>query len=115
MLEMVYHWCDLLWIPVIFFLVHKQHRWWAGAFALSCVTLMHMQVELMQSLGFTNGFIGFTGFSAYDRALIVYSIFYILFLIMAHFSPRTIGVVFMAACISIMFMAFFTSTFIMIL
>jgi hypothetical protein len=76
---------------------------------------MHLQVEIMTSFGFEHGFIGITGFSAYGRALTVYSIFYTIFLILAHFSPNTEGVVFMAACLGIMFMAFFVSSFVMIL
>lgn len=115
MLTLIYHWIDLLWIPIVFFLVHERHRWWALGFAIACSTMMHLQVEIMTSIGYQYGLMGILPLSAYTRGLIVYSLFYILFLLLAHFSPRTQGVVFMAACLAIFFMVFFTSMITMVL
>jgi hypothetical protein len=53
--------------------------------------------------------------NAYDRALATYSIFYALYLIMVYFSPSTRGAIFVAASISIFFMAFFSTAIIMLL
>lgn len=109
MFELIYRWIDILWLPLAFFLVHKQHRWWSLALVASCMMVMRLQVEIIESTGFNFGFLGLSGLHAHTRGLIVYSVFYIILLILAHFSPNTRGVVFMAACLGIFFMAFFTS------
>lgn len=109
MFDLIYRWIDILWLPLVFFLVHKQHRWWAVAFVLTCMLVMRLQVEIIESTGFNFGFMGLINMHAHTRGLLIYSLFYLFFLIIAHFSPKTQGVVFMAACLAIFFMAFFTS------
>ena len=115
MFELIYHWVDLLWLPVVFFTVHKRHRWWALGFVTVCIITMHLEVEIIESTSYNFGIIGLVHLKAQTRGLIVYSFFYILLLVLAHFSPRTQGIVFMATCLGIYFMAFSTSMVFMLL
>jgi len=115
MLNNIYLWADILWLPIVFFLVHKQHRWWAIGFVTACMVMMRMQVEIMEYGGYGNGIMPLWDIGVHARGLIIYSTFYILFLLLAHFSPNTRGVVFMAACLGLFFMAFVSSMVLMLL
>lgn len=115
MFTVLYYWIDVIWIPIMFFGVHKVHRWWALGFVISCIILARLQVEFMLYSGYPNGIMGFWDAHVQTRALVVTGIFYSLFLIMAHFSKRTQGVVFMAACLSIFFMIFLVGSLVMLL
>ncbi len=99
----------------MFWGVHKEHRWWSLGFVVACIILARLQVEIMTSIGYPFGIMGFWEAHVHTRALIVTGIFYSLFLLMAHFSKRTQGVVFMAACLSIFFMIFFIGSLTMLL
>ena len=114
-LSVLYYWIDVIWLPIAFFAVHKRHRWWSVAFVFTCMLMMRMQIELVTYGGFDTGIMGFVEMDVYTRGLITYSVFYALFLLMAYFSPRTQGVVFMGACLAIFFFAFVTSTAVMVL
>lgn len=114
-MDIVYQWIDLIWLPIALFVVQKEQRHWVCGFFISCILMMRMQVEVMQSIGYETGLMNLLGSNVYDRGLVIYSIFYMLYLVLAHFSPNARGPMLMAASISIFFMAFFTSTFIMVL
>lgn len=112
---MIYQWLDLIWLPIVFLMVTKEQRIWAVGFLFSCMLMMRLQVEVMQEIGYDEGFTGLMTSDSFDRGLVVYSIFYVAYLILAHYSPNTRGPMFIAGSISIFFMAFFASTFIMLL
>ncbi len=95
--------------------VHKEHRWWSLGFVISCIILARLQVEIMTSIGYDFGIMGLWSAHVHTRAVLVTSIFYALFLLMAHFSRRTQGVVFLAACLSIFFMIFLVGSLSMLL
>lgn len=113
--DLIYRWIDILWLPIAFFTVHKRHRWWALGFIAGCMVMMRLQSELMEYGGYDHGILGLMTSHVFSRGLVTYSVYYMLFLIMAHYSPRTEGVVFMAACLSIFFMAMFTTVVVMLL
>jgi hypothetical protein len=115
MADIIYNWIDLLWVPIAYFTVHKKHRWWAVGFVVICMIIMRLQVELMVSIGHPNGILPLIESHVNSRLLLTYSFFYVGFLAMAHYSPKTEGIVFMGACLGIFFMAFFTSSALMIL
>ncbi len=58
---------------------------------------------------------GFLNWHVHTRGLIVSSFFYTLFMLLAHFSKKTEGIVFMAACLSIFFMIFLFASLFMLL
>ena len=103
---LIYYWIDIIWIPILFFGVHKKHRWWALGFVISSMILIRLQSEIMTYIGYEFGIMGFMEMNVHTRLLAVSSFFYTLFLLMAHFSSRTQGVVFMAASLSFFFMIF---------
>jgi len=112
---MIYQWLDLIWLPIGLFVVNKDQRLWVLGFFAGCMLMMRMQVELMHTTGYPTGFINLMSSQALDRGLLIYSIFYVLYLVLAHYSPNTKGPIFVAGSISIFFMAFFTSSIIMVL
>ena len=115
MFDYLYVWIDIIWLPIAYLTVHKQHRWWAVGLVLGSIILIRLQAEMMTYIGYGNGIMGVLQSNVYTRGLIVSSIYYILFLIMAHFSRKTQGVVFMAACLTIFFAIFATTAIVMLL
>lgn len=115
MFEFIYLWADIIWIPIVFFLVHKKHRWISVAFVISCMILIRLIAEVMVFIGYEKGIMGFVDMNVHMRGLIISSAFYVLFLLMAHFSSQTDRIVFMAACLSIFFMIFFVASLSMLL
>ena len=115
MLDTFYYWIDVIWIPVLFFGVHKKHRWWALGFVISSIIISRLLAEVMVYIGYPTGIMGLMELNVYKRGIIVTSFFYILLLILAHFSRRTEGVVFLAACLTFFFMIFATTAIAMLL
>ena len=112
---LIYQWIDLLWLPIAWFSVHKQHRIKGIIFVLTCMVTMRTQIELMESTGYGTGIMPLMDSPLYTRGLICYSIIYALFLVLAHYSPRTRKIVFFAAAISIYIFAFCSSMILMVL
>ncbi|MFP4313103.1 MAG: hypothetical protein ACLFR0_02140 [Alphaproteobacteria bacterium] len=114
-MSVLYQWLDIIWIPIVLLIVTKEQRIWALGFLFSCMLMMRLQVEVMHETGYPQGFTNFMTSDAFDRGLVVYSVFYVAYLILTHYSPNTRGALFIAGSISIFFMAFFSSSLIMIL
>ena len=108
-------WLDAFWLPIAVLVVHKGQRGKAAVFVLLCMVVFRLQMEIMDSTGFRAGFTGFFKMSLYHRGLIVYGIFTLLYLILSRLSPYTRGIIYVAASLSIFFMAFFVSSIVMIL
>ena len=108
-------WIDFIWLPLALVVVHKDQRLWALGMIGSCLLMMRMQIELIEGTGYTHGFLGLIAADIRTRAMIAYTFFYVVYLLLCFYSPNTKGSVFMAASISIFFMAFFSSTVIMLL
>ncbi len=115
MFDFLYHWADAIWLPIVYFTVHKKHKWYALGLVVACMILIRLQAEMMVYIGYGNGIMGLMKSNVHTRGLAVSGFFYVLFLAIAHFSPRTQGVVFMAACLTIFFMLFCTVAIIMLL
>lgn len=108
-------WLDLIWLPVGLFVVHKGQRICTASYFIGCALMMRMQIELMASIGYANGILPLLTSSLFMRGLVVYTIFHVLFLIMAYFSPRSDKHVMLSATISIFFAAMFVSMIVMLL
>ena len=108
-------WIDLLWIPVALLAAERGKRLFTATFAGACVLLLRLQVELLQGIGFSKGFLGFLHNDILIRGMITYSVFIMLFLVLAHYSHGTDKSIHIAASITIMIAAFCVSTFIMVL
>jgi len=116
MLANFYPWIDVLWLLAAFILVHPGQRMMSALFVGLSMVMMRLMVELMDFIGYPNGFFGIMPqYNAFDRGLLVYSAYYVLFFVMAHYSPGSRGPIFMAASISMFFMALFTTIVAMVL
>lgn len=104
--DLVYQWIDLIWLPVGWFAVHRQHRLKTVLFIAACVLTLRTQVELMDSIGFDTGFLPLLKTPLYTRGLVVYSVVIALFLVLAHYSRATQKIVFFAATLTVYFFAF---------
>lgn len=112
---LAYQWLDAVWIPVAALMVHQGQKIKAVVFVLGCMVAMRLQVELIQSTGFTKGVLGLIDMPLFQRGLLVYSLFIVLFIALSYFSPGTRGVIYLAASISLFFMAFFVGSVVMLL
>lgn len=96
-------------------MVHKPHRLYALGFILSCMLMMRLEIELMDGIGYGHGILNFMQSHIHNRLLVVYSVIYMLYFVMAYYSPNTKGAVMLAASISVFFFVLFLSVFIMVL
>ena len=108
---------DWIWLPIGWFAVHKQHRLKTTVFIMACILTLRLQVELFEEIGHPTGVLPWSLMESHvlDRGQIVYAVFIMLFLIMAHFSARTDKIIFFAACLSVYFATLLISTLIMLL
>lgn len=113
--ELIYQWIDLVWLPIGWFAVHKHQRVKVMAFIITCILTLRTQAELLDSTGYDEGYLPLMHSPVFTRGLIVYSIIIMLFLILAYLSPRTQGIVFFTASITIYIFAFCVSMVLMLL
>lgn len=106
-------WIDALWIPAAFFIVHKKQRIKAICFIIACMVSLRLQAEMITLTGFDTGFIALFDGNVFRRGMLFYSICIASYLLLSYYSPRTRGVVYMAASLSIFFMAFVGSMILM--
>ncbi len=115
MFDFLYLWADVIWLPIAFFIVHKVHRWWSLGFVVCSMILIRLLAEFMIHIGYPHGIMGLMSSNVHTRGLIVSSIFYIILFLIAHFSAKTQGVVFMAACLTFFFAIFVIASLVMLL
>ena len=112
---LIYQWIDFIWLPIGLFVVHKHQRPLCFAFILTCLVTLRTQVELIESTGFNKGFLDIMDVSMLTRGMLVYSFVIMGFLVLAYYSPRTKGIIFFAALLSIYVLAFCLSMLVMVL
>lgn len=108
-------WIDLVWIPISLIVAEPGKRLFAAGFAGACCLLLRLQVELLRGIGLSKGFFGFMESDALLRGQVVYSLFILAFLLLAHFSHGVYKSVYLAASITIMISGFCLSSLIMVL
>jgi hypothetical protein len=114
-MTLFHDWAGLVWLPIAALAVHKGQRIKAVVFVVFCMLTMRLQDEIIRDTGYDTGYLNILQSDIFNRAQIVYSVFIILYLILSHYSPHTKGVIYMAASISIYFMAFISAMIIMLL
>ncbi len=108
-------WIDAVWVPIAALAVHRGQRIKAMAFVILCMTVMRLQIAIVKSTGFDLGFTGLWNTSLYHRGLVTYGLFIMVYLVLSYYSPYTRGVIYLAASLSIFFMAFLVSTFVLVI
>ena len=113
--QTLYHWIDLFWIPVALLTMERGKRLLTAFYVLACVLLLRLQIELLEDGGYTHGILGLMKSAIYPRGLVVYSVFILLFLLLAYFSKGSHRAIHLAASITILIASFCVSTLIMVL
>ncbi len=107
-------WLDVLWIPVALIVARKGQKIKASAFIIACMISLRLQADIIKGTGHPQGFTGFFESDIFYRGMVVYAFFILAFLGLSYISPGTRGVIYIAASLSIFFMAFISSFFIML-
>jgi hypothetical protein len=110
----VWNWLDILWLPIALLIVHKGQKWKSCAFILLCMVVMRLQIEIVEGMGFAKGVTGLIDWPLMIRGYAVYGVFFALYLLLSYLSPLTRGAIYMAASITIFFMAFTVSSIVLI-
>ncbi len=110
----VWNWLDSLWVPLAFAIVHKGQRWKASAFVILCMTVMRLQIEIVEEMGYSKGVTGLFDWPLIVRGYVVYGLFIALYLLLSCLSPLTRGAIYLAASLTIFFMAFTVSSVVLI-
>lgn len=110
----VWEWLDIMWIPLALMIVHRAQKIKACAFILVCMIVLRLQIDIAESLGLRKGVTGFLDWPLIMRGYAVYGFFIFLFLVLSYFSPRTRGAVYLAASLTIFFMAFAVSSIVLV-
>lgn len=108
-------WLDLLWVPVALLCLHQGQRMKGAFFVLICAFIMRLQIQLMEEIGFGNGFLTLMSTPLHTRGLIVYSLFILIFFLLSYYSPKIDKFVHIAASITIFTAAFVVSFAVMVL
>lgn len=106
---------DLIWIPIAILSVHEGQRVNSAVFCAFCYMSLRMQLEVLNAFDAPNGFFDLLTMDPYIRGLASYGFVTILYLLLSIFSPNTKGAVFMAASLSLYFLALSISSVIMAL
>lgn len=115
LMTVLYQWLDVIWLPLVLLAAHKGHRIFALAFVAACIVMLRLQVELIVSTGYPTGYLGILDNPVFQRGLIVYGVFILIYMLLAYFSPGARRIVVMAASLSLFFTAMFISTIVMVL
>ena len=108
-------WVLTAWVIPALLFTHSEQKIKASFFVLLLALVLKLQVEMMGSLGFQKGFTGFVPFTAEARGLFVHSFFILLLIGISIFSKHTRPIIYLAACLSLFFLSFFLSSFIMLI
>lgn len=106
---------DLFWVPLALAVVHPEQRIKAVVFALCCAGMLRLQVEMMDQIGYPQGFFGWWDWSLLHRGMAGYGVGMALYLLMARLSPRTDVFVMIAASITVFIAAFCVTSAMMVL
>ena len=113
--SVLYPYLDFLWLPIALLAVKPYQRWLAALFVVTCLGSLRLQNDLMDRLGFPNGVLPLFQSTAQHRGEVAYNILIGLFLLLAHFSPKTRGVIFLAAALVVYIFALCVSMLVMAL
>ncbi|USO04054.1 MAG: hypothetical protein H6853_01895 [Rhodospirillales bacterium] len=105
-IQSLFEWIDLLWVPVALLCLHKGQRLKGAVFVLACAFIMRLQIQLMEEIGFGNGFLGLLDTPLYARGLVTYSLTILIFFLLSYYSPNIDKFVHVAASITIFTGAF---------
>lgn len=110
----VWNWLDILWIPFAVAIVHKGQIIKASAYIIVCMMVMRLQIQIIDMMGYNTGVTGWLDWPAIVRGYVVYGFFIGLFLLLSYLSPYTKGAIYLAASLTLFFIAFTISSIVFI-
>lgn len=84
----ILQWLDLAWVPAALLVVHRHQRWIALGFFAGSMLMMRLLIECAHSLGIDHGLTGLIKTSLLVRALIVYSLSYMIYIGWLYVMPK---------------------------
>ena len=79
------------------------------------MTVLRLQIEIAQEMGFAKGVTGLIDWPLIIRGYVVYGVFFFVYLLLSYLSPYTRGAIYLAASLTIFFMAFTVSSIVLII
>ncbi len=110
-----YQWIDIIWLPIVYLCVAKQHRMLSLGFVVCSVILIRLITETMLHIGYGFGIMGFLTWHVHTRGLLISGLFYTIFLCYAHFAKKTEKIIFFGVTLTLFFMIFLFGSLIMLL
>lgn len=114
-MHFILQWIDVIWLPLAFVCVHKEQRLMAVASIFACMLMMRLETELMTYGGYERGILPVMNSYIFYRGLVVFSVFYMAYILISWFSPASKGYLFLATSLSLFFGATFVYAVVMIL
>lgn len=114
-MEFVFQWIDGFWVLAALILARKGQRTLSVIFILACMFMMRMQVEMLAMLGYPFGIFKLIPYNIFERGLAVYSLLYLVYIMFLRIGFGSRGSILLATVISLFFIGFFVSTFVMVL
>ncbi len=113
--QLLVSWIDLVWLLLVFVTL-KRKNWLCGiGYVLSCVFMLRMQVDLMQSIGYPRGVLPILSEDVFTRGLVVYGAVSVVYFLWAYYLRDSRPVIFMAHSIALFFIALVASMVVMVL
>lgn len=106
----IMQWLDLIWIPLVFVFTARRHWPIALILVITIILSLRLQVELMNEIGLSTGFLPFVDMYVLYRGYIIYGFFIFVFLLLSFFSKRENTYVYIAAAIGIFIFSFCLSS-----
>ncbi len=114
-MKFLLQWIDLAWLALALPVARRDQRVWVFGFFIGSMVMMRLLSELMESIGYPAGIMGFWVTPVFTRGLLVYSVFYMIYIMLIYFSPNAQGTMLMAASLGLFFLAFFTFALLMVI
>lgn len=108
-------WIDSIWLLIALIAAGKKQRLLSLIFIGACMAMMRMQIEMLVAMGYSFGMLKLLPYHIFWRGVASYSLVYVLYFIFIRVFPGSRGVLLLASMISLFFLAFLLSTFIMVL
>lgn len=114
-MDIALNWIDLAWVLIALLILHKGQRLKGAIFALLCILALRLQIELMNGIGYPNGFLNILDFPLLHRGFIAYGAFIAVFFSLLHYSREKNHYIYIAAAITVFTIAFCVSSFVLVL
>jgi len=114
-MDFVFQWIDLAWLLVVPLALGRAHWLTGSGYVVSCALMLRLQTELLDSIGYSRGFLPLLESDIFTRGIITYGVVIFVYMIWGHFLRRASVVIFLAHSIAFFFIAMIASLVVMIL